>query len=207
MEIQVPFRMIVAGPSQSGKTRFTTEFIRHLPKWSGIRDFNIVWCVGEKNAIPPDLPKRTKIHIGLPDITKIKVQSVHPHLIILDDLMCESGKDVDVLNVFTKNSHHNNISVILLVQNIFYKGRHMRDISLNATYIVCMKNPRDESQFMHLARQLYPDNPSALHRVYKEATQTQYSHFLVDCSQVTPAHLRFKSDIFSTFPSVYVSTD
>ena len=62
-----------------------------------------------------------------------------------------------VANIFTNGSHHRNISVAFLVQNLFHKNKHIRTISLNAHYMVLFKNPRGASQFASLARQMYPN--------------------------------------------------
>jgi len=45
----------------------------------------------------------------------------------------------DVFDLFTKSSHHRNISFILITQNLFHQGRFCRDISLNAKYSVALK--------------------------------------------------------------------
>ena len=65
------------------------------------------------------------------------------NLIVLDDLMAQSGEDKRIADVFTKESHHRNLSVIYIVQNIFHQRKEMRNISLNAHYIVLFKSPRD----------------------------------------------------------------
>ena len=59
-------------------------------------------------------------------------------------------------NLFTKGSHHRNVSVVFLAQNLFPKNKFARTMSLNAHYIVLFKNPKDTSQFANLARQMYP---------------------------------------------------
>jgi len=56
-----------------------------------------------------------------------------PCLIILDDLLNEVYWK-DVCDLFTKDSHHRNISVILITQKLFHQGRFCRYISLNAKY-------------------------------------------------------------------------
>ena len=73
--------------------------------------------------------------------------------------MRESSCDV-ILDLFTKGSHHKNISVIFIMQNIFHKGKSQRDIRLNTKYIVLYKNPRDRAQIQHLARQVHPEDPN-----------------------------------------------
>ena len=68
------------------------------------------------------------------------------NLIVLDDLMAQSGKDKRIADLFTKGSHHRNLSVIYIVQNVFHQGKEMRKISLNAHYIVLFKSSRDRQQ-------------------------------------------------------------
>ena len=74
------------------------------------------------------------------------------HLLIVDDMMVESGDEM--LKLFTKGSHHRNMSIVYIVQNLFDKGKHHRTISLNTHYLVCFKNPRDSTQIQTLARQI-----------------------------------------------------
>jgi len=57
---------------------------------------------------------------------------VHTHLYVHiqhDDLLNEVYSK-DVCDLFTKGSHHRNISVILITQNLFHQGRFSRYISL-----------------------------------------------------------------------------
>ena len=76
------------------------------------------------------------------------------NLIVLDDLMAQSGKDKRIADLFTRGSHHRNLSVIHIVQNIFHQGKEMRNISLNAHYIALFKSPRDKQKVSMLARQV-----------------------------------------------------
>jgi len=69
-----------------------------------------------------------------------------------------------VSQLFTKGSHHRNISLILITQNLFHQGPSSRDISLNIMYIAVFKNPRDKTQIVHLARQVYPENIYSFHK-------------------------------------------
>ena len=45
------------------------------------------------------------------------------NLIVIDDQMIEAGKDNRIVNLFTKGSHHRNLSVIYIVQNLFHQGK------------------------------------------------------------------------------------
>jgi hypothetical protein len=82
--------------------------------------------------------------------------------------------------MFTKGSHHRNVSVLLLTQNIFHQGPNCRDISLNAKYLVLLKNVRDKNQFMYLARQAYPEQSRSLYNSYRDATSQPHGYFILD---------------------------
>ena len=84
--------------------------------------------------------------------------------------MTQSGGDKRIAHLFTKRSHHRNLSVIYIVQNIFHQGRETRNISLNAHYIVLFKSPRDKQQVPILARQVKPGHVQEFMKSYEEAT-------------------------------------
>ena len=63
-------------------------------------------------------------------------------MLVLDDLMDEGGRDKRVLDLFTKHSHHRNITILYLCQDLFPPGPYAKTVSRNAHYIVCFKNPR-----------------------------------------------------------------
>ena len=46
---------------------------------------------------------------------------------MLNDVYCKQMCDL-----FTRGSHHRNISVILITQNVFHEGRYCREFSLIA---------------------------------------------------------------------------
>ena len=76
------------------------------------------------------------------------------NFIILDDLMDET--DQRVASLFTKKSHHKNISVMYIVRNLFRRGKHHRIISRYAHYMFLFKILTDVSHIMALAHQMYP---------------------------------------------------
>jgi hypothetical protein len=63
-----------------------------------------------------------------------------PTLIVLDELM-DSAYSTKVSQLFAKGSHHRNIGIVLITQNLFHQGPASRDISLNSKFIVVFKNP------------------------------------------------------------------
>ena len=131
-------------------------------------------------------------HRGLPNIEDF--DGSERVLLVIDDLMNEA--DESVANLFTKGSHHRNVSVIFLVQNLFHKNRHVRTISLNSHYMVLFKNPRDASQFASLARQMYPNKSAFALEAYKDATREPYGYLFVDLRPEQDEDLRLRTNIF-----------
>ena len=101
-----------------------------------------------------------------------------------------------IANMFTKGSHHRNISVVFLAQNLFPKNKFARTMSLNAHYMVLFKNPRDVSQFANLARQMYPKSSQFAVEAYRDATREPYSYLLVDLRPDQDEELRLRTNIF-----------
>lgn len=208
-----PWTSIVCGPTGCGKTIFVQTFLRQLSIMADVRFERILFyyaewqdayqrlqCTGESKEEKNTLLKTKKNIIefreGLPRPEDYSYDPLSPKLVIIDDLMRESSSCDAIVDLFTKGSHHKNLSVILISQNLFHQGRGQRDISLNANYIVVFKNPRDRAQIRHLARQVYPDDPKFLEEAYYDATSRPHGYLLLDLKQSTPDEYRFRTCIF-----------
>ena len=128
---------------------------------------------------------------GLPDLP---LYSAEPLLLVIDDQM--HGVDQRISSLFTKGSHHRNLSVIYIVQNLFDQHKEHRTISLNAHYLVIFKNPRDGSQIVHLAKQMYPGKTHYVRQAFALATRQAHGYLVIDLKQNTPEGMRLRSHIF-----------
>ena len=77
-------------------------------------------------------------------------------LLILDDLIAKVGDDKDILNLSTQYSHHMNVTMFFLCQDMFPHGKYAKTISRNAQYIMAFKNPRDQVALCMLLPQMHP---------------------------------------------------
>lgn len=196
LKFKHPFTCIVSGPTKSGKTTFVHELLKNVEKFINPVPEKIWWFYGE-DFVPLDKVIYLK---GPPDLTLIKQHSPQPQLIIIDDLMHEMiGNNISSL--FTRGCHHWNVSVIHIVQNLFFRG--LRTSRVNAEYLVLMKNPSDRLQIQTIARQLFPSNTKYFLEAYKDATDRPFSYLLVDLTQSMPENLRLRSNIFSRNMIVY----
>lgn len=187
-----PFTAIIAGPSGCGKSNFVTQFIKNIEKICNQNFSKIIWCYDEMQ--PLYNLNNVYYYQGIPDLSMF--DGKQPQLIIIDDLMRES--DGRIVDIFTKGSHHRNLSVFYITQNLFHQGKGQRDISLNSSYIVYFKNPRDQTQIRYLARQVSPDNSKFLEDAYKNATKDAHGYLMIDLKQNTNDEHRIKTNIFSS---------
>ena len=188
---QHPFTCIVAGPTQSGKTEFVKRFIENLKDMVTPLPTRIVWSYGEWQPAYQSLLDKVDFVQGLPDHP---LYSKEPLLVVIDDQM--HGVDRRITGLFTKGSHHRNLSIVYIVQNLFDQQKEHRTISLNSHYLVIFKNPRDGSQIVHLAKQMYPGKTHYLRQAFALATRQPHGYLLIDLKQATPEGMRLRSHIF-----------
>lgn len=194
-----PYTSLIAGGTGSGKTFFVRKFLENLDKMIDTHIVEIVWMHGAVQHLHQEIKETIKTPIrffeGVLDMEEIAPEAdPPPRIVIVDDLMRQANGDI--LDIFSKGSHHRNISVMFLTQNLFHKGKFSRDLSLNAQYIVVFKNPRERSQILSLARQIFPENPRFIQEAYTDATKKPHSYLLFDLKQSTPEEYRYRSLIF-----------
>lgn len=190
---KLPVRFLIAAPSMSGKSVFVLKLLKSHKKLMDGCVENIIWSCNNKAFIPNgllDIPN-IKIYEGLPLSEEIPRNT----LLVIDDMQMSNLKNI--CNLFTVASHHKNISIFFLVQNLFFSDKFMRTISLNSSHIVLFKSLRDANQVQCLARQIFPDFVSSFMKAYKDATNPDYGHIIIDLSQSCPSCFRIKSNIFS----------
>ena len=196
---QHPFTSIIGGPTSCGKSVFVSKFFDNIDEMIDQSISEVVWCYGESQPLHDELKHKVKVPIkfieGIPNLNEVAPEINPPaRLLIVDDLMRES--DGRVVDVFSKGSHHRNLSIFFITQNIFYQGKGARDMSLNAHYIVFFKNPRDKSQINTFSRQVFPENTKFILESFLDATSKPHSYLLFDMRQSTPEPFRFRTEIF-----------
>src|SRR4051812_36677272 len=121
LQFHLPFCMIIYGPSSSGKSTFTHKFLAHYDELIRPTPSKIIYAYGQYNANIPELQQQGIIvHAGLP--TEDLMENVtRPLLLILDDLMLTTSEQY-LNELFTRRSHHEQIGVVFITQNLFEKN-------------------------------------------------------------------------------------
>ena len=190
-EIKTPVYVRGGGPSSSGKTQFVFRLIRHADRLVDPPPEKIVYCYDEFQPSFLEF-SQVEFHEGLPDVGSFDGRS--RVLLIIDDLMNEA--DQNVCNLFTKLSHHRNVSVVFVTQNLFHRNRHVRTMNLNTHYVVLFKNPRDAGQVAIMARQMYPRKSNFVVEAFRDATREPYGYLMIDLKPETDDRYRFRTNIF-----------
>ena len=193
--------MIVAGPSQSGKSTFLLKMIRWKNELFRKPIHRVLWAYGQYQPYFHSLLQREciQLHAGIPEVCDLQPYD----LLILDDLLGPSETNTDMTTMFTQTAHHLPCFIVFVTQNIFPRGKEARTRSLNTHYFVLFKNPRDKSQIQILGRQMYPKKSKVMTAIYEDATKRPHGYLFIDLTQECPEECRLRTDIFKTPMIIY----
>jgi hypothetical protein len=190
-----------------GKTTFVFRLIRQRALMIDDPPVQIIYALpaNQEIHVPDDIKndKDVVFFKGIPNFEDFNDKK--PRLVVIDDQIQDCGDQV--VTLFTRGSHHFNVSVILLTQNIFFSSPGFRTMSINSHYLVLFKSPRTQDQVACLGRQICPDNIKFFQESYVDSCREPHSYMLLDMTQSTDEDLRFRSKIFADDkdgPVVYV---
>lgn len=181
--IDTPTAISLIGPSQAGKTHNAFRIIRDGEKlFKDPRCLKRVFYFYKKeNESYKDNKHLIKQAFKeLPSkefIEQITLPYVNDggSIIILDDFQEDINQDI--VELFTQDSHHSKITVIILMQNLYLSGRvgeAQRKIKRNCHHQILFDNNMDQSQFMKLGHQMFPKSKNLLISALKAAS-TKYA--------------------------------
>lgn len=196
LKFKHPFTCIVSGPTGSGKTVFVRRLLKNYKLLTTIKSdpLRVLYCYGQYQCgVTSNIP-HVIIHAVEGLASESEIKDFKPHIIIVDDLMTELCDNNDMCVLFTKKSHHLNMSVIFIVQNAFQQGKVMRTLRLNSQYDVYMKNPRDKLQITIIGKQM--GNMKFIEEAFKDATSTPFGYLCIDNKNDTDDRYRVRTRIF-----------
>jgi hypothetical protein len=108
---------------------------------------------------------------------------------------------------FSKKSHHENISIVFIVQNLFEKN--LKIVRDNAQYIILLNSPSAALQIRTLGQQIFPGNLNYFLSAYKQAVSDKtFGYLLIDLHPISNQALRLRTNIFKEeeFQSVFIQS-
>lgn len=201
---------MLVGPSGSGKTSWAKSLLQSTNQLMDTKPAKVIFYYNVWQNLYTEMEQLVdEFRQGVPTKQEILalsgLLSQGGCLVIIDDQVQNVSKDL--AEIFMVAGRHSGISLVFMTQNLFSKDAHFRNISLQSTYIVLLKNPRDGSSVSHLAKQLKPGNSKFILDAYADATRSAYSYFFIDLHQETPELIRYRTNIFpreKKNPIVYV---
>ena len=180
----------------SGKSEFVFDLIKNKDLMIDKPPTRIVYCYGAWQKKFASVQEECGVEFikGLAEVLDNDefFNPAVPTLLIIDDLAQTVADDTRCSKLFTQGIHHLNVSVILIMQNLYKQGKSMRDVHLNAQYLLLFKNCRDVNQVKVLERQI---GLPQLSEAYAKVTQIPYTPLLIDMKPDTPDYLRVRSNI------------
>ena len=149
-----PTTIQVSGPTRCGKTRL----LRRILEEQLIQPFatRIIWVFSEWQQDYDMIRERYSSIVfekGWRDEILDSLSPEQRNILVLDDQMGVARSGTSVADLFTKGSHHKNLTVIYLVQNVYNQGKSQRTILLYSHYSVVFCNNRNASQYRTMAYQ------------------------------------------------------
>ena len=132
-----------------------------------------------------------------------QLDTSEPSLLVVDDLVLSTNKEV--AEMFILGSHHKQISLFYITQNLFPNCPIFRIMSANTHYYVLFHCQRHFRQIHTLARQIFVgDDLKRITNAYKRASQKLRGFIVLSFSPLLPQELTVVTDWWEPCPSIYL---
>ena len=209
------FSMLVVGPTQCGKTYFVQQLLtKNCIEYPDEKSTQIYWFYNQwqprYDALKRALKKKIQFTQGLPNLSE-DLNEINPeynNILVFDDLMSQAIDSPGLSQLFTQGRHRN-ASVILLLQNMFPKGKYNTDISRNAQYLVSFRSPSDRKQMDIMAERTFAKDRPKFTSAYMKETEKPYGYIILDNHPKTASEKQVIANVFGncyTYPNITKST-
>jgi hypothetical protein len=178
--IKLPFRMIIAGNSGSGKTQTLLNLIYNMPNtWEKI----FIVTKNKDEALYTYLEDRLgeqglSIKEGISELPDLdSLDKTQNNLIVLDDLVNEPAKQQRPVCDYFIRARKKNCSIIYISQSFYAVPKLIRD---NISYLIIKQVSSMKNLTMICRECSLGIEKKQLKKIYDDATQTKQSFLLID---------------------------
>jgi ABC-type iron transport system FetAB ATPase subunit len=193
------FTMVISGPSLSGKSTLIKNILINADRLIDAKIDYVVIFTGSQDYTLRSIanPSFTVSFVeGLPDNFDEYILPNKRGIFVIDDLETKASQNEAVLEVFSVKCHHENVSIILVLQNLFNRGSKRIGFLRNCHYLILFQNPIDQSVNFIVASRLNPvKRKKVLNLIFSVLEKHRY--ILLDGRQDTPVAARFRTDLFN----------
>ncbi len=211
-KICCPSRLVISGPTMSGKSTFAFNLIKYRTQVYTHHFERIVYALPETSIhlhqeFITNLKKaysKIEIYEGLPDVEELYLtadKNTHK-LLVLDDLMMKVFSSSKMLELITNFSHHCNISVVIICQSLFLPAKHRLTLIRNCSEKVIFHDKVDQNQLQILSRHIFPSKPNFLKdcftTLFNIKQRDELKYLLIDASMLSqlPHNAIVRTNIF-----------
>ena len=194
--------IVISGMSNSGKTCLVKSIIEHADTLFEHKPDKILFIFKHWQPIYQSIESENSNVSFLNQIPGedelLNLTSGNKHsMLICDDMLTELCANSFILSLFTRLSHHLNISTILLLQSHSIPNKFSSILNRNCHYTILMRSPRDAHAIRAIGCQL--NDYKNLQAAYKDATGiSPFTYLLIDCHPKSDVKIRYKSLILPT---------
>ena len=194
--IRHPSSVIIAGPSGSGKSDLTEHFLMEQTVFQR-KPRKIVYCYDRWQPRFDRMKQHMLFYKGIPEALLLTkwFGATKGGVMVLDDLMTEGGQDKQVSDLFTKDSHHRNITVLYLTQDLFPPGKFSETINRNAHYLIAFKHLRDQTGIRNVLTQALPTDWRDKLDLFQRVTSRPFGYLMLDLHPASEDRFRFWSHL------------
>jgi hypothetical protein len=180
-----PSQIMVAGATRSGKTTLVTNILSNMKLMLDPEPKDVYWFYAMPSSVEhvPALLPWVKLRNGAPteDMINDIIKEGVPKVMVMDDMqqLMGSKKTADMLtDIFTKVSHHGNLTIIFIVQNM-YMNKLIRIREQCGDIVIMGNGVSAAANCMKLGRELAMGNYLVRCMNKARSHKSKYPHLLV----------------------------
>ena len=203
------FKVMIVGPSRSGKTTLVQDLLLNLNNFSSEPPKKIIFIYAIWQPVYDKMKADGLVDVFVQDNSELESQLTNymtgeEVLFIFDDMI--NSKNINYISdLFMIQGRHKNVSLVFISQQGFRNDDAFRSISNNTNYMILMKNDRNILEIQNLAKQITPGPQPLMMQIYRKATADAYSYLFInftnECRRETKylSHLFDEDDVVPTY--------